>query len=268
MKNNPFQFSREHIPKLTQVTQKGNVHSLQDSSLENLKLTNFLRFFVDASFLIFLCPFRLRLVENEGKQMPVYIGKSWWPQGILCAIFTGLGSLWVFREVRVTLPQGTNNPSLHFRLVANVIDSLLKLVTVKRLWLNRQDIVDAVNYMLYMKIPCNAHDTSESLKRRKNWLPIIISISLILIYNTFSLSIFIAGSGPKNSNMPWSVQRWWLEMVEAGRINFFLEEGKFNITSEEDQNKALANVSTLEEFLAVLAAIGYLQRYATGWYNI
>lgn len=158
---------------------------------------------------------------------------------------------------------------MYFRIVGNICDSLLKLITIKQFWLNGKQIEDIVNFTLTRLSWVDANRT------RPVWA---LPLSLVSVYTIFSVLTWghgdtnwinsVAINGYNNHEQAWSVTNWWESMMDAGRFNFFLTDLPLNNSvSSWNGNAGFRVISGVDIGLAILAAIGAFQRRVLGLYT-
>lgn len=234
------------------------------SPFSRLNLTYFFKYFSTIAYTLGASPFKL-VVDETKHGGRCYRIKSWLPQKIISALLTLLACFWLIRELRLYFPgeNDVRNPAIHFRFLAILLDTFLKLITMKRLWLGQQEILDLVNFIMEDKNNCpsprhGGHATRFTSK--------YFAICVVLLYTTLALVNFASGSGAmtaftsEGDHTEWSVSWWWRKMVHVGQVNFFLAEPS---TIDEVLNSSeprLEENSSVNVVLGILAAIGYYQR--------
>lgn len=220
-------------------------------------LTNFLKFFFNASYFLLFCPFRLCLnhVDNCGKLVQYFSTKSHGVHKLICASCSFLSFLWLIKEFRVAILQG--NPkdiNLHFRTVSNILDWMAKLVTLKKLWVHREEIVTLLNFILEVgaSVPINFH------------IRVTLPIGLILMHVGTAFLGWLAGSGVMFENFltDWSPRGWWSLMVHGGRVSFFIDR-----VARLDNGVNLAGNQSTDIIFGTLGAVAYLQRRLMGTFT-
>lgn len=185
----------------------------------------FLLFFVNTAYIFCLSPFRFTFVRAENGRS-FYSVKTWVPQKILCAIQAILGLSCILQAFIAATPHDTKNPTKHFRFMALILDTLLKIHTLKELWLNQSDLANIVNSLASRenKFPRNKVRLTHPL----------IAGMIVFLYTALGISNWVSGSGlftdTKGQIVYWSFEKWWTCMVDSGRKYFFLPKSAGNTT--------------------------------------
>lgn len=241
-------------------------HQLQKMKFHCRGTEIFLKIYFDAAYVFCLCPYRLR--RDKPGSRTTYIRASWWPQKVLCAAFTFSGIPWFFLFFRMFLTTSTTkDASTYFKIVGTLLDTFLKLVTLKQFWMNGSSVVEIVNKVA----------GQEKKRPRNNEIYIkIVTFALIFVYVGVSV-YFWANSAPNppfkatrhvsiadtdEYNPPggWSANGWWISMIETGKFNFFIE--RKNATTNLDEGNF-----QVEILLGIFTAVGFLQKQLIGTFT-
>lgn len=246
---------------------RGTLHSA--NKIQTTNSVNFLKYYVDASFILCLCPFRTVRTSpvrdmHDLKGTLSYL--TWLPQKIICILFTILGGISVLGELRMSLPSGNKTPYLHFHLVAEVFDSLLKVATVYQFWMRKQDILKIIEILEVKEKGVNPENFFN-----RPWPPKTLIGAVISVYTTAAVINWIIGPGvqvyvsivDEPTSNSWCISRWWLEMVKWGHHNFFLKSKlSQNISCYTKENLTHSQI-----IVGALSTLGYLHRRLLGSYT-
>lgn len=207
--------------------------------------TRYLKVYTDFSY--FLACFPFRIVRDKNLK---FTAKTWVPQKTICFLLTLLSVLWFLREIRLSIPTDTRNPSELFGLAANMFSAAIKVVTIKTMWWNQSDLVKILNF-----ISRNLHPVSSNQTGFTKYLAVVISSA----YVTLALPpLMIRGTASfaESFNLKRHFQLWTQEMMKAAEYNFFLPEGYVNMSSVSSRI-----------FFITITSVGMYQRYILGLYS-
>lgn len=182
-------------------------------------LTHFLTISFNFHFLIFTCPFRIARIENiEKDHKAKFVVKSWWPQKFVCFIVTILGYAFSTHFIRSRLPHGeVKNPKTHLDLINQIIYVLLCATTTTTFWKTPQHFVDIASFI-----------SSEDFQLGRQLCPSFFRSKLMIFLVCFVyVANCLAGitfEMPRRADNSLDLNRWWGNVVVAGRSFFFLSE--------------------------------------------
>lgn len=214
---------------------------------EGLAFVKLLKLFINSSYFLCLCPFRVSPDKVEKDQH--FSAKVSRVQKILCILFTVAGSFWILREVRQGLPNSSKaqDPSMYFHGIRVVVSTAFKLFTIRTFWRKKEVYLKILNLIMA--------STASSFPTFTSWPCKSVSVfCLCLGYAGIGLMNWITARGVRKAGhiSNWSASWWMTGMVEAGRYNFFL----FNTQPRNDTDP----LSPGEIAIGILASVGFLQR--------
>lgn len=198
------------------------------------------------------CPFRVSLKYNAAGES-FYVARSWMPQKVLCAIQTFLGLLRDIQEFLNSIPEHTDrrNPVKYFLFMSGILDSLMKYLIVKKIWLNQTDFLNVLNFMLNGRgVPSGKAHRSQPIYAG---FIVFFSTGMGAVNWLFS-SITFTSSAADIDLTCWSIKGWWYQMSYLGWEMFFIDGGRKTVTTEDLQNLEFSGMDT---FMGILGAIGY-----------
>lgn len=212
------------------------------------------KIFLDFQSILLCSPFRLKVSRN-GEYASI---QTCLLQKLVCGLYAFVGFFWVLRNVRHTLPTNPKDPSLYLVMALHITVSLLKLITVKKFWLDQAKLVQIVNFILDKNnnLPFPKTESHNILAGYFGKLVVPLSCSL---YTGMAISHWISerfyfispASHNHHEDIPintWNFTSWWRGMVEEGRYTYFLQyDNNFNDTTA-----------------GILAAVGFLWRLLLG----
>lgn len=208
----------------------------------------YFRFYFNTMFFLCVTPFHLIQTQLKKNQPTYYITTSWLPQKILCVIQTFLGLLCDIHEFRGYIPRHKmrNDPSKYFQFSSSVIYTILKMITIKKLWLGNSDILNIVNFLTGgNNLP--AGDT-------RLLHPVLVSL-VSLMYTGVGVANWLFASrafttATDGKSTVWELGGWWTAMVNTGYGMLFIGKSR-----KEHFGKQI--YSGFDNFAGVLGAIGF-----------
>lgn len=216
-----------------------------------------LRMAVQAAYISCVSPFTVSKNVRKGQPICFEVRRKWWQMSV-CIFLTIFGSFWLISEISKSIPKDTRNPALYFKMISSILDTALKVVTMKQLWYNQKEFADIINFAAE-----RGHINSST---RARFLKFIATF-VILFYLGKGILFWILGPGGGfaplrfteaeiHSQRDLSIFAWWHQMVEMGKHIFFLEQNP--------QNSSLYSWQVKEVVVGGLAAAGYFQRRMIG----
>lgn len=93
------------------------------------------------------CPFRI-ILKKTGTLTQFHI-HQWWPQKLYCALTTILCSFWIFWDCRPIIQRNYGkHPAAVFQTVLTTVNSLSKLIIIKRFWMDKEMFLNILNLLL------------------------------------------------------------------------------------------------------------------------
>lgn len=216
-----------------------------------------LRMALQAAYILCLCPFKLSSSSQNNHPIHYVIKRKWW-QIVVCLFLFLCGFFWILNEIQNSMSKtDPRNPTLYFKTVASLLDTALKMVTIKQLWCNQKQIVHIINYAAN-------HGRVNSSKGAR--LLKLVSAVLIFFYVGKGIVFWMSGprggfgssrllySDSKNETDDVGISAWWHQVVIRGQQNFFLDK---NYSSASKANM-------VEVVVGGLAALGYFYRRMLG----
>lgn len=226
-----------------------------------MELANLFKIFLDFTYFLCISPFRLEHVSSKSSSVislessaNKYFNKSWLPQKILCLVTTFLGIFWILRDIRSTNPFRYDrrikspSPFMYFRVAFNILNGIVKLITVKHLWRNSNDILAVANYAASVekKYSWNFHAPRKRLIIFLSALNMIFA--LVTCISGLGLDLSRNHSKCANSTIEGFFELWVIKLVDTAKYSLFLDsynlhEYPWGVT-----------------IITVIGAIGYIQR--------
>lgn len=188
-------------------------------------IEEFFKVYFNISYNLFLCPFNIsQESRNFSKSQQYVLGGSKWPRKIFCGLLYFLGLSWVVGEIRLVFTRDdSNNPEMYFRMVNNFVDSILKLIAIKQFWWNQREVLNMIN----LASGCNSITCHVSCIAKPKFL------SFLFIGGSIFITVYFWLLGPSPSG-PWSLTKWWGDMITAGKFNLCLEWEFLNFWGVDD----------------------------------
>lgn len=217
-------------------------------------LTNYMKLYIDASYVLGMCPCRLKLEKDSGKYVIV---EGSWLFKIFCCLYAVLGTFWVIMHIILAFPKDRSGPSHYFNVLYRFLSCVAKKIIMWKFWVQKQELCNILNFILDRKNYLGTGNHAPKVGRKG-------TILILLIYVSIGISDFITGRAaiPWNYLPPgwkWSGHWWWTTMVKVGRFQVRLD----NSSMHADSNY-VPEFSITDRILGVLSAIGWLQRRMFG----
>lgn len=231
---------------------KGGEEVALSSPQHRLHSTFLIKNFFDFAFLFCLSPFHLQLAQKSPTIS--FSMRGYWLHKVICVSLTFLSSLWLLREFRLNPTGRSRHPSTYFKLLAYIVDTFLKVVTIKEFWMNGKDVVKLINF-IGNHIPAEKSCTLKSTKILGYFLAVCFSLLGFVRWISGAIGLtFTSEANNNGTNEQWTLIRWWDSNVEAGRYNLFFQDFP-------------CHHHTLNTVLGVLAVLGHLHRRLLGLYT-
>lgn len=232
-------------------------HVKSFQSTTPLTLTNYIRVYIDASFVLGMCPFRLKLQRDFGKYTVI---QGSWIFKVFCVCYTILGAFWVILDIRLAFPNYRKNPSLYFHIIYKLMSCIAKGICIWKFWFGKQEFCDILNFILDKRNSLNIGYHSAKVGKKGTILILIIFISM-------GLSDFITGRAVtpwsyRPAGWRWSLNWWWTTMIKAGRCHIRLDSTSMFLNSSY-----VPDISLMDKTLGVLSAIGLFHRRIFGAFS-
>lgn len=203
--------------------------------MTKMETTGYIVYFFNFTFVLCIFPFRISrkvvsLKQGTGSEYNhLYIAKFWWPQTLTCLFNTIVSSFWFVRDVRISIPFNSKNPKLYVRFASSLVGFLIKLVTLKLIWLEKDRILRIVNFVAEAERQSKWLGLSVKSKRK---LSIVQNkyFVLVICLLTFAVTIFnvhvgreLQGTYGADTTKAFGHVIRNLKILEAeARYNFFL----------------------------------------------
>lgn len=231
------------------------------------KLNYFLISYFNYNYYLLCCPFRLHFKSGKNN-IPLYELKSCFLNKLLCAFLTCLNVLQTLNILKTSLPKDVHDPKMYLIMTFLGASSLYKLVAIKNLWRNQEDILKIVNFLINPKNPIPIpHATHFML----SWKGKLVMISFCILYPLVWMCHWVVGrstiSHPSavcdhEINRMRGIEWLWTTAVISGRENFFMGNG--NVTTADMHKWTLFSCrypfSVAETIMGVLFTLGFYSR--------
>lgn len=202
------------------------------------------------------CPFRFGIVTNPSEQL-FYTTKCWLPQKILCVFLFAFQFLSDLQQLRETIPGHSDrkNPVKYFLFLGMALYLVQKMITIKIVWLNQQEIVDVVNFIR----------SGVNMPARVTRLlsPILVGLVIFLHVVPGVIAWLYDANACTTSSLDgtvnWRLAGWWHAMVGCGWGMFFIDWDRNSVATE---NLHEQDYSNMDMIMGTLGAIGRFQTYA------
>lgn len=189
--------------KISSPSQKFN-YKMDTKKLTVAKSSaNFLKVYLDLTFYLCICPFRVVYIYDHKKHCGHYIAKSYLAQKLLCIIFTSLGMFWLVRLTLHYRPSfhDTTRPSDYFEIVFSIADLLQKSMTIGMFWVFQQNSLSILNFIV---------DENNSLAPPHLTISKVGVALLYLPFTMIGMLGFASGRGlVRLDNSWWNLNSWW-----------------------------------------------------------
>lgn len=203
----------------------------------------------DFAYYLICIPFHFTKVYNAESNQHFYRAKSWWPQKIVCTIFTFMDCLWMIYMIKTCFPTDPNNPAMFISMLGTFVSHIGKYVIIIKIWRGSENFKNIINYV-----------TTQSAFLPKPMASLWngrIGITVICgIYTCLGLINFSRVPGGEIT-FEFSMTRWWREIVEGGHKILFLDR---NCLVTCTSNTSILVHSTFDVIVGVLSAAGLLHR--------
>lgn len=208
MKNKIFQLNPE--PQL-----EGSYKFKKDEKIVNL--SNFLVALQDFLFVLFISPFRVIETDNPESSTRVFIIKAYWPQKIICGIFSLLSAFSIVSMVIAFLPGASKKPPDHLNFLNVLLYAFVAVIVMKRWWLDSDLFAKLANFLNSERrlLPQCRNTCLVSKAFVILFCLLFVGASFIELWSDFDKS-------GDNSTEP---KIWWEEMTVRGKKLFFIPKG-------------------------------------------